>query len=112
MPGMNPSTPTSRKTAPTSAAVDWTGLRAQTARGYVVAARDCRGQGVSSEDTGGHKGTTHHGHIIRGLDDHVKQRVWPALDIAAGAVLLASIVAAVIGTLVFLNRLFNILDLM
>ena len=49
---------------------DWTGLLAQTARGYVVAAMDCRGQGGLSEDLGGNRGTTHHGHIIRGLDDH------------------------------------------
>jgi diacylglycerol kinase len=49
--------------------------------------------------------------LFRGLDEHLKQRVWPALDIAAGAVLLASIVAAVIGALIFLNRLLPILDL-
>jgi cephalosporin-C deacetylase len=34
---------------------------------------DCRGQGGRSEDVGGVKGTTHHGHIIRGLDDHPDQ---------------------------------------
>ncbi len=38
------------------------------AQGFVVAALDCRGQGGLSEDVGGHVGTTHHGHIIRGLD--------------------------------------------
>jgi len=38
--------------------------------GYSVAALDCRGQGGSSEDTGGVKGTTYRGHIIRGLDDN------------------------------------------
>lgn len=37
--------------------------------GFTVAALDCRGQGGSSEDTGGVKGTTLRGHIIRGLDD-------------------------------------------
>jgi len=37
--------------------------------GYSVAALDCRGQGGLSEDTGGIKGTTYKGHIIRGLDD-------------------------------------------
>lgn len=39
------------------------------ARGYVVAALDCRGQGGSSEDPGGVVGNTLEGHIIRGLDD-------------------------------------------
>jgi len=37
--------------------------------GFSVAALDCRGQGGKSEDTGGVKGTTCKGHIIRGLDD-------------------------------------------
>lgn len=39
------------------------------AEGFVVAAMDCRGQGGSSEDLGSVRGSTHHGHIIRGLDD-------------------------------------------
>ncbi len=39
------------------------------AEGFVVAALDCRGQGGLSEDTGGVKGNTLKGHIIRGLDD-------------------------------------------
>jgi diacylglycerol kinase len=43
--------------------------------------------------------------LFRGLDDATKARVWPSLDIAAGAVLLASIVAAVIGSIIFLQRL-------
>jgi len=38
------------------------------AQGYTVAAMDCRGQGGLSEDVGGVKGGTLHGHIIRGLD--------------------------------------------
>ncbi|GGF96617.1 acetylxylan esterase [Paenibacillus abyssi] len=38
--------------------------------GFSVLSLDCRGQGGYSEDTGGVKGTTHHGHIIRGLNDH------------------------------------------
>lgn len=37
--------------------------------GYVVAAMDTRGQGGYSEDSGGFKGTTIKGNIIRGLDD-------------------------------------------
>jgi diacylglycerol kinase len=43
--------------------------------------------------------------LFRGLDDSTKARVWPALDIAAGAVLLASATAAVIGSIVFLRHL-------
>jgi cephalosporin-C deacetylase len=39
------------------------------AEGFVVAALDCRGQGGSSEDRSAIRGNTHHGHIIRGLDD-------------------------------------------
>ena len=42
--------------------------------------------------------------LFRGLDETAKGRCWPALDIAAGAVLAASIVAAVIGGLIFVNR--------
>ena len=43
--------------------------------------------------------------LFRGLDEATGERTWPCLDIAAGAVLLASITAAAIGTLVFLHRL-------
>jgi diacylglycerol kinase len=43
--------------------------------------------------------------LFRGLDEATKARVWPALDIAAGAVLLASIVALVVGTIVFVRQL-------
>jgi diacylglycerol kinase len=39
--------------------------------------------------------------LFRGLDEGTKSRAWPALDIAAGAVLLASITASVIGLIVF-----------
>jgi len=35
--------------------------------GFAIAALDCRGQGGLSEDVGGVKGNTYHGHIIRGL---------------------------------------------
>lgn len=47
---------------------DWSDLLSYPARGYVVAALDCRGQGGLSEDVGGVRGNTHHGHIIRGLE--------------------------------------------
>lgn len=46
---------------------DWSDKLAYAALGYTVAALDCRGQGGLSEDTGGVKGTTLRGHIIRGL---------------------------------------------
>ncbi len=45
--------------------------------------------------------------LFRGLDDESKARAWPCLDIAAGAVLLASITATVIGSLIFLSRLID-----
>jgi cephalosporin-C deacetylase len=47
---------------------DWVDKLGYVARGYSVAALDCRGQGGLSEDVGGVKGTTLHGHFIRGLD--------------------------------------------
>ncbi len=48
---------------------DWNGMLNQAARGFVVAALDCRGQGGLSQDVGGVRGPTQNGHIIRGLDD-------------------------------------------
>jgi cephalosporin-C deacetylase len=48
---------------------DWSDKLGYVARGYTVAALDCRGQGGLSEDTGGVRGWTLRGHIIRGLDD-------------------------------------------
>ncbi len=47
--------------------------------------------------------------LFRGLDVEVREKVWPALDIAAGAVLLASVVAVIIGSIIFLNRLWTVL---
>jgi cephalosporin-C deacetylase len=49
---------------------DWHDKLVYAALGFSIASMDCRGQGGKSEDTGGVKGNTHHGHIIRGLDDH------------------------------------------
>jgi len=43
--------------------------------------------------------------LFHGLDERTKTRVSASLDIAAGAVLLASITAVVIGCIVFLHRL-------
>jgi cephalosporin-C deacetylase len=48
---------------------DWAGKLGYVARGFCVAALDCRGQGGISEDLGGIKGNTFKGQIIRGLDD-------------------------------------------
>jgi cephalosporin-C deacetylase len=51
-------------------AADWSSYLGWTGAGFVSAALDCRGQGGMSEDSGGVRGNTLHGHIIRGLDDH------------------------------------------
>ncbi|NLF32232.1 MAG: acetylxylan esterase [Planctomycetes bacterium] len=48
---------------------DWLNGLGYAAAGFTVAAMDCRGQGGRSEDVGGVRGNTQHGHIIRGLDD-------------------------------------------
>jgi diacylglycerol kinase len=48
--------------------------------------------------------------LVRGLDETTQARVWPCLDIAAGAVLLASIAAAVIGSIIFLLKLADFFD--
>jgi cephalosporin-C deacetylase len=49
---------------------DWASKFIYASLGFSVIAMDCRGQGGKSEDVGGVIGNTHHGHIIRGLDDH------------------------------------------
>ncbi len=54
----------------TGNAGDWSGYLGWAGSGFVSAALDCRGQGGQSEDVGGVRGNTHHGHIVRGLDDH------------------------------------------
>lgn len=46
---------------------DWMELLSWAGQGVCVAALDVRGQGGKSEDPGGVKGNTYHGHIIRGL---------------------------------------------
>jgi len=48
---------------------DWTDKLSYVSEGFCLAALDCRGQGGPSEDNLQVKGNTHHGHIIRGLDD-------------------------------------------
>lgn len=53
----------------TGSSGDWSDKLGYVGQGFSVAALDCRGQGGLSEDVGGVRGTTHRGHIIRGLDD-------------------------------------------
>jgi diacylglycerol kinase len=48
--------------------------------------------------------------LFKGLDEATKERAWPALDVAAGAVLMASIAASIIGAIVFINRLPSLLN--
>ena len=48
---------------------EWSDKLAYISQGISIAALDCRGQGGSSEDVGGVKGTTYRGHIVRGLED-------------------------------------------
>jgi diacylglycerol kinase len=43
--------------------------------------------------------------LFRGLDQELRERIYPCLDIAAGAVLMASVTAAIVGLIVFINRL-------
>jgi diacylglycerol kinase len=43
--------------------------------------------------------------LFRGLDEPTRQRTWQCLDIAAGAVLLASLTATIIGAAIFLRQL-------
>lgn len=48
---------------------DWLGKLAWANEGFIVASMDCRGQGGLSQDSSQVVGNTHHGHIIRGLDE-------------------------------------------
>ncbi|MBR4040268.1 MAG: acetylxylan esterase [Clostridia bacterium] len=51
----------------TGASPEFSSMLSYVQAGFVAAALDCRGQGGLSEDVGGVRGNTHHGHIIRGL---------------------------------------------
>ncbi|MDF9833839.1 cephalosporin-C deacetylase [Ereboglobus sp. PH5-5] len=55
---------------------DWQDKLAIVSQGFCVAAMDVRGQGGLSEDTGGVKGNTLRGQIIRGLDDPDPHRLF------------------------------------
>jgi diacylglycerol kinase len=45
--------------------------------------------------------------LFRGLDEETRQRTWPALDIAAGAVFMASVIAVAVGCIIFATQLLN-----
>lgn len=53
----------------TGSSGDWQDKLSYVMQGMSVAAMDCRGQGGRSQDPGGVRGNTHHGHIIRGLEE-------------------------------------------
>ncbi len=55
---------------------DFAGLLKWAAAGFAVAAMTCRGQGGISEDLASVKGNTHHGHIIRGLDEDSPEKLY------------------------------------
>ena len=59
----------------TSSSSDWTSYLPYVLAGFSVFALDCRGQGGKSEDVGGVVGNTHHGHIVRGLDEDDPQKL-------------------------------------
>ncbi len=48
---------------------DWGAYLSYVSMGFVVAAMDCRGQGGRSDDKNPVRGNTHHGLIIRGIDE-------------------------------------------
>jgi len=48
--------------------------------------------------------------LHRGLDPDTRERTWKALDIAAGAVLFASITAALVGAIIFGSRLIELVN--
>src|SRR4051794_18259578 len=48
--------------------------------------------------------------LFRGLDENTRERSWQALDISAGAVLMASITSSIIGSVILLQRLAVLLN--
>ena len=58
---------------------DWSDLISYPARGYVTASLDVRGQAGESEDVGGVRGNTLHGHIIRGLEHGPEQLLYRSI---------------------------------
>lgn len=72
---------------------DYCGSLSHVCAGFCVASLDCRGQGGLSEDVGGVLGNTHHGHIIRGVDNNDPSKLL-FKDIFLDTALLAKIVAS------------------
>lgn len=52
------------------------GLLSWVAAGFCCASMDCRGQGGLSEDNAVIRGTTHKGHIVRGLDEDSPDKLY------------------------------------
>jgi len=71
---------------------DWYEKLGYVAQGFTVAALDCRGQGGQSQDLGGVKGWTLHGHIVRGLDGNPNDLLYRSIFLDAAQ--LAQIVMA------------------
>lgn len=69
---------------------DWADKLGYVARGFSVAALDCRGQGGLSQDVGGVAGSTYRGHIVRGLDDRPEKLLFR--DIFLDCAELASVI--------------------
>ena len=57
------------------ASPEFSALLSYVQAGFVAAALDCRGQGGQSEDKGGVRGNTLHGHIIRGLEENDPEKL-------------------------------------
>lgn len=72
---------------------DWHERLGYVGEGFAVAAMDVRGQGGKSEDYNAVKGTTQHGHFIRGLDDGPEKLLFRSvfLDTAQLARVVASL---------------------
>ncbi|MBT7298179.1 MAG: prolyl oligopeptidase family serine peptidase [Victivallales bacterium] len=60
----------------TASAGEWNDKLAYASLGFTIAALDCRGQSGLSEDSGSVKGSTHCGHIIRGIDDEPERMLF------------------------------------
>ncbi len=76
----------------TGSSGDWNDKLSYVSEGFAVAALDCRGQAGRSEDAGLVKGNTHHGHIIRGLNDSPEKMLFR--QIFLDTVQLARVVAS------------------
>jgi cephalosporin-C deacetylase len=55
---------------------DWVDKLGYAAEGFTILAMDCRGQGGSSVDNNQVKGTTLKGHIIRGIEEDIPEKLY------------------------------------